>query len=73
VTWSPRMTRTTSGGVIRLGHPLVDAYLELVAVRTRANTLLAQAFDLKVFFSFVGKDPSEVTTADVLAFINAQR
>jgi site-specific recombinase XerD len=67
------MTRTTSGGVIRLGHPLVDAYLELVAARARANTLLAQAFDLKVFFSFVGKDPSEVATADVLAFINAQR
>jgi integrase len=35
--------------------------------------LLAQAFDLKVFFSFVSKDPSEVTTADVLAFINDQR
>jgi site-specific recombinase XerD len=61
------------GGVIRLGHPLIDAYLELVAARARANTLLAQAFDLKVFFSFVSKDPSEVTTADVLAFINDQR
>jgi integrase/recombinase XerD len=45
----------------------------LVAARARANTLLAQAFDLKVFFAFVSKDPSEVTTADVLAFINAQR
>jgi integrase/recombinase XerD len=73
VTWSPRMTGTMDRSVIRLGHPLVDAYLELVAARARANTLLAQAFDLKVFFSLVAKDPSDVTTADVLAFINAQR
>ena len=58
------MTRTTSGGVIRLGHPLVDAYLGLVAARARPNTLLAQAFDLKVFFSFVGKDPSEAKVRD---------
>ena len=29
--------------------------------------------DLKVFFTLVGKDPDEVTTADVLAFITAQR
>src|SRR6266567_2265163 len=64
---------TMDDGVIRLGHPLVDAYLELVAARARANTLLAQAFDLKVFFSLVANDPSDVTTADVLAFINAQR
>jgi len=73
VTWSPRMTMTMDGGVIRLGQPLVDAYLELVAARARANTLLAQAFDLKVFFALVAKDPSDVTTADVLAFITAQR
>lgn len=61
------------GAVIQLGHPLVDAYLELVAARARPNTLMAQAFDLKVFFSFVATDPTDVTTADVLAFINAQR
>ncbi|MDQ6879726.1 MAG: tyrosine-type recombinase/integrase [Candidatus Dormibacteraeota bacterium] len=67
------MTVTMNGGVIQLGHPLIDEYLELVAARARANTLLAQAFDLKVFFSFVSKDPSDVTTTDVLAFINAQR
>lgn len=73
MTWSPRMTATMDGAVIQLGHPLVDAYLELVAARARTNTLLAQAFDLKVFFSFVAKDPSDVTTADVLAFIRAQR
>ena len=73
MTWSPRMTGTMDGGVIQLGHPLIDAYLELVAARARANTLLAQAFDLKVFFTVISKDPSDVTTADVLAFIHAQR
>jgi integrase/recombinase XerD len=31
------------------------------------------AFDLKVFFSIGDKEPVEVTTADVLAFIKAQR
>src|SRR3979411_3344406 len=67
------MTGTMDDGVIRLGHPLVDAYLQFVAARARANTQLAQAFDLKVFFSLVAKDPSDVTTAGVLAFINDQR
>ena len=51
----------------------VAAYLELVAARARPNTLLAQAFDLKVFFSVVVKEPAEVTTADVLAFVAHQR
>jgi site-specific recombinase XerD len=59
--------------VIRVGHPLLDSYVELVAARSRWNTVLATAFDLKVFFSIVDKDPSEVTTADVLEFIKAQR
>ncbi len=54
-----------SGEQITLGHPLVDEYLELVRARARPNTLLATAFDLKVFFSVVERDPLEVTTADV--------
>jgi integrase/recombinase XerD len=61
------------GHGVRLGHRLLDDYLELVAARARPNTLLAAAWDLKVFFSVVAKDPVEVTTADVLAFITAQR
>jgi hypothetical protein len=36
-----------------LGHPLLDDYLEFVAARLRRNTLLATAYDLKVFFSVV--------------------
>ena len=58
---------------ITLGHPLLDAFLEFVTARARWNTVLATAFDLKVFFSIIETDPAEVTTADVLAFISAQR
>lgn len=62
-----------AGEVIRVGHPLLDSYVELVTARARWNTVLATAFDLKVFFSIVEKDPVEVEAADVLAFIQAQR
>ncbi|HZV26258.1 MAG TPA: tyrosine-type recombinase/integrase [Acidothermaceae bacterium] len=59
--------------LVRLGVPLLDEYLEFVAGRCRPNTVLATAFDLKVFFSVVGKPPAEVTSTDVLGFITAQR
>lgn len=62
-----------AGGLISLGHPLLDSYVELVRARARWNTVLATWFDLKVFFSVVGKDPVDVVTADVLAFIKEQR
>src|SRR3954451_11208134 len=61
------------GEVVRVGHPLLDAFLEFVAARSRPNTVLASAFDLKVFFSVIDKDPVEVDSADVLAFVAAQR
>lgn len=72
MSWAPCMVRQPGEGV-RLGHPDVDRYLEFVAVRARPNTLLATAFDLKVFFSAVPKEPAEVTTADVFEFISTQR
>ncbi|MBU1802394.1 MAG: tyrosine-type recombinase/integrase [Actinobacteria bacterium] len=56
-----------------MGHRLLDDYLALVSARARPNTVLATAYDLKVFFSIIGKEPVEVVTADVLAFIKAQR
>jgi site-specific recombinase XerD len=56
-----------------LGDALVDEYLRFTAARVRPNTLLAQQFDLKVFFTVVGKPAAEVTTSDVLAFIEEQR
>jgi integrase/recombinase XerD len=68
-----RTPRVGGGELIRLGHPLLDSFLDLVTARARWNTVLASAFDLKVFFSVIDKDPVEVDTADVLAFIKAQR
>src|SRR5580704_13063473 len=57
----------------RLGERLVDRYLEFVAGRCRPNTLRAVAFDLKAFFAVTGKDPVEVTAADVFEFLAHQR
>jgi integrase len=56
-----------------LGVPLLDDHLRFVAGRCRPNTVLAAAYDLKVFFTVVGKHPQEVRPADVLAFVTAQR
>jgi integrase/recombinase XerD len=70
------LVKHTVGGQVRsvsLGHPVLDDYLEFVAARTRPNTLLAVGYDLKVFFTEIAKEPAEVTTADVLAFITSQR
>jgi integrase/recombinase XerD len=53
--------------------PLVDDYLGFLAGRCRTNTVLAVAYDLRVFFSVVGKPAEEVRPADVLGFITAQR
>ena len=61
------------GKAPRLGEPLLDEYLRFVAARARPNTVLAQSFDLKVFFTVVGIAPSQVTTGEVLRFIEAQR
>jgi site-specific recombinase XerD len=63
----------TDGGAPTLGEPLLDEYLRFVAARARPNTLLAQSFDLKVFFTVVGAAPVSVTTSDVLRFIEVQR
>ena len=60
VAFSPSFDRFEDGACresIRLGHRLVDLYLELVAARARPNTLLAQTYDLKVFFSIVELPP----------------
>ena len=61
------------GEAPRLGEPLLDEYLRFVAARARPNTVLAQSYDLKVFFTVVTAAPTQVSTADVLRFIEAQR
>ena len=60
-------------GPVGFGHPLLDEYLAFVAARARPNTLRATAYDLKVFFSVVGKEPVQVRRADVFAFLAEQR
>ena len=72
----PCLARSTADGEvgkITLGHPLLDDYLVFVSARARTNTWLAVAYDLKVFFEVVGKEPAVVTAADVFAFLSAQR
>jgi site-specific recombinase XerD len=72
----PCLVRIVSGsGQVRyrLGERLVDRYLEFVAGRCRPTTLRAVAFDLKAFFAVTGKDPVEVTAADVFDFLSHQR
>jgi integrase len=67
-------SRDRWGGLaVRVGVPLADVYLEFLGGRCRPNTVLAAAYDLKVFFSVVGKPPDQVRPGDVLAFITAQR
>ena len=61
------------GLAVGIGVPLPDAYLEFLGGRYRPNTVLAAAYDLKVFFTVVGKPPEVVGPGDVLAFITAQR
>jgi hypothetical protein len=53
--------------------PLVDDYLEFLEGRCRPNTVLAAAYDLKVFFTVVAEPPADVVAADVLGFMTAQR
>ncbi|MGW5779855.1 tyrosine-type recombinase/integrase [Streptomyces sp. NPDC003863] len=76
MAWQPELVRGVDAAgnpAASLGHPLIDDYLEFVAARCRPNTLLATAYDLKVFFSAVPKEPTDVVTADVFAFITAQK
>ena len=63
----------SAGEVPTLGDPLVDEYLRFTAARVRPNTLTAQVFDLKVFFTVVAKPPQEVDVTDVSGFIEEQR
>lgn len=70
--WMPCLVRVGEAPP-SLRHPLLDDYLRFVKARVRPNSLLAVAFDLKVFFEVIRRDPLEVTTRDVLAFVEAQR
>jgi integrase/recombinase XerD len=76
MTFVPCLERSVEDGELRaitLGHTLVDDYLEFVGARGATNTWLATAYDLKVFFGVVAKEPAEVTAADVFVFLAQQR
>lgn len=76
MSFMPCLVRSVQGTdiqALRLGDPLLDDYLAFVGARARTNTWLAVASDLKIFFASVGKAPADVTTADVFAFLTAQR
>ncbi len=57
----------------RVGHELIDEFLEFASARCRPSTVRAYAHDLKVFFGVVNKEPAEVTPKDVLSFITSQQ
>jgi hypothetical protein len=61
------------GLAVCAGVPLADVYLEFPGGRCRPNTVLAAAYDLKVFCTAVGKPPGQVRPAGVLAVITARR
>jgi len=76
VVFAKQLSRTVAeGGGVRyeLGHELIDAFLEFCSGRARPNTVRAYAHDLKTFFSVIGKDPIDVTPADVIKFVTAQQ
>jgi len=71
---SVEKSRAPSGElIVRVGHDVLDDYLTFLAGRARPNSVLAAAFDLKVFFTWVQKEPAAVTSRDVVNFIAAQR
>jgi len=55
------------GARFRVGHELIDDFLEFPSARDRPNTLRCDAHDLKALFAVVDKEVVEVTLADVLA------
>jgi site-specific recombinase XerD len=77
MVWSPQFRRVPveggGGDVYVVGHALVDDFLEFARGRARPNTVRAYAHDLKTFFAAVGKEPTDVRAADVMAFVKDQR
>ena len=58
--WSPSFechVRPDGEHEYRIGHELVDKFLEFVVGRARPNTVRAYAHDLSVFFRWWPKSP----------------
>ena len=74
--WSPSFechVRPDGEHEYRIGHQLIDEFLEFVVGRARPNTVRAYAHDLSVFFTVVRKEPTKVRPKDVMSFVTAQR
>ena len=76
MVWCPLFqsrVRADGGREYRVGHELVDEFLEFASGRARPSTVRAYAHDLSVFFGVIPKEPKDVTPKDVLRFVTAQR
>jgi len=76
MAWTPKVTKSVVDGEVQslaVGHPLVDEYLAFLGARVRLNSWLAAAYDLKVFFCVVVKEPADVRKVDIFSFIADQR
>jgi integrase len=58
---------------LSLGVPEVDAYLKFLEHRCRPNTWLSYGYDLQVFLNTITKPIRDVTSMDILTFIESQR
>jgi integrase len=58
---------------LSLGVPEVDAYLKFLQYRCRPNSWISYGYDLQVFLNTIAKLILEVTSADILAFVESQR
>ena len=58
---------------LSLGVADVDAYLKFLQYRCRPNTWISYGYDLQIFLNFIRKPLIEVTSADILAFVDSQQ
>lgn len=58
---------------VSLGMTEVDAYLKFLRYRCRLNTWISYGYDLQIYLNFIRKPLLEVTSADILAFVDSQQ
>jgi integrase/recombinase XerD len=58
---------------LSLGVAEVDAYLKFLQYRCRPNTWISYGYDLQIFLNFIRKPLLEVTSADILTFVDSQQ
>jgi len=58
---------------LSLGVPEVDAFLKFLEYRCRPNTRISYGYDLQIFLNTISRPLGEVTSMDILSFIESQR